>query len=88
MTVEEREILAGWDDEDTTRFAHSLAASRALVAEKDKVLNRVSEAWLMSANADELWARFSDAKSDEDGGRDLWGTVVEALALTEKEMMR
>src|SRR3990167_10072998 len=36
--TEEREVLKGWDDEDTTHFARSLIALRALVAEKDKAL--------------------------------------------------
>ena len=68
-------------------FARSLAASRALVEEKDTILRAVSDAWLAAANPDELWAQFSDKVADEDGG-DLWGRVAEILALREADMLK
>ena len=72
LTVEEREILAGWDDEDTTRFAHSLAASRALVAEKDKAISKYA------IHEDGCLGRIH---GDCDCG------LNSAFALTEKEIM-
>ena len=81
LTEEEREVLKGWDDEDTTHFARSLAASRALVAEKDKALHAICDKAVLTGRygGEGYWWEI-----EKNGSDDLVNAAA-ALALTEEE---
>ena len=82
--TEEREVLKGWDDEDTTRFARSLAALRALV-------EKLREAGVTDYHR----LQFSSHRVDCHFCRGIWTSGRAAnhregcvLALTEADMLK
>ena len=84
LTEEEREVLKGWDDEDTTRFARSLAALRALV-------EKLREAGVTDYHR----LQFSSHRVDCHFCRGIWTSGRAAnhregcvLALTEADMLK